>query len=105
MRRGRGANIRPPGTIGPAIIAGHMEIAFLISAFGFGLLARLGGLPPLVGYLVAGFVLHAFGYAATEAIDLISEVGILLLLFVLIEISNSTMCRSAVDDAGRLFAA
>jgi len=74
-----------------------MEIAFLVAAFGFGLLARLGGLPPLVGYLVAGFVLHAFGYAATEAIDLISEVGILLLLFGIgLKLRLGTLGRPAV---------
>ncbi len=53
----------------------------LLAAFGFGFLARLVGLPPLVGYLVAGFVLHSLGYESTDTIEVISEVGILLLLF------------------------
>ena len=35
----------------------------------------------MVGYLVAGFVLHAFGAESSDAIEEISEIGILLLLF------------------------
>jgi predicted Kef-type K+ transport protein len=38
-----------------------MEIALFIAAFVTGFAARAVGLPPLVGYLVAGFVLHALG--------------------------------------------
>ncbi len=58
-----------------------MEIAFLLAAFACGFVAWLIGLPPLVGYLVAGFVLHAAGYESTGAIESISEIGVLLLLF------------------------
>lgn len=50
-------------------------------AFGLGFLARAVGLPPLVGYLAAGFLLHAIGYESTQTIETISELGILLLLF------------------------
>lgn len=59
----------------------RMEVAFFVAAFAFGWLARRAGLPPLVGYLIAGFALHIFGYSSTEAIDRVSDVGILLLLF------------------------
>ena len=58
-----------------------MEIGFLLVAFALGFAARVVGLPPLVGYLVAGFVLHGFGYESTDAIESISEIGVLLLLF------------------------
>ena len=58
-----------------------MEIAFIVVAFLLGFAAAEIRLPPLVGYLVAGFVLHAFGYESTEAIDIIAELGVLLLLF------------------------
>ena len=54
---------------------------FLVVAFGFGLAARASGLPPLGGYLLAGFVLHAFGFESNATIETISEVGVLLLLF------------------------
>ena len=58
-----------------------MDVALLLAAFGFGFLARTVGLPPLIGYLAAGFVLHGFGFETTSAIQAIADVGILLLLF------------------------
>lgn len=58
-----------------------MELAFLIVAFGFGFAAHMARLPPLVGYLAAGFVLHGLGYETTDGIELVAELGVLLLLF------------------------
>ena len=58
-----------------------MEVWLIVAAFGFGFGARLIGLPPLVGYLAAGFVLSAFGYENTDAIQTIADMGVLLLLF------------------------
>ena len=58
-----------------------MEPAFLIAAFALGFVAQRVGLPPLVGYLAAGFVLHALDYETTAAIEEISDLGVLLLLF------------------------
>ena len=58
-----------------------MDFALLIVAFGFGFAATRLRLPALVGYLGAGFVLHAVGFETTEAIETISELGVLLLLF------------------------
>lgn len=58
-----------------------MELWLIAVAFGFGFIANMVRLPPMVGYLVAGFVLHAFGLEVTDGIELISDVGILLLLF------------------------
>lgn len=56
-------------------------VPLLVTAFAFGFVARAMGLPPLAGYLVAGFVLHAIGFQSTDAIETISEIGVLLLLF------------------------
>lgn len=58
-----------------------MDPIWLSIAFGLGLLARLIGLPPLVGFLVAGFALNFFGAKAGTVIEIISELGVLLLLF------------------------
>jgi len=58
-----------------------MPVALIIVAFLFGFVAARMGLPALVGYLAAGFVLFAAGYESTEAIEVIAEVGVLLLLF------------------------
>lgn len=54
---------------------------WLSFAFGAGLLMRLIGLPPLVGYLVAGFVLSANGHETNAIIEAVAHAGVLLLLF------------------------
>ena len=59
----------------------QLDIAFVLSAFGLGLVAASLRLPPLVGYLAAGFALHAFGYTSTDGIELVADLGVLLLLF------------------------
>ncbi|MBU1493483.1 MAG: cation:proton antiporter [Actinobacteria bacterium] len=58
-----------------------MEITFVLMAFGLGMAAASVNLPPLVGYLTAGFALHGLGYENTGAIDLLADLGVLLLLF------------------------
>lgn len=58
-----------------------MELWLIVVAFGFGFAASQIRLPPMVGYLVAGFVLHAFGEESTESIEALADIGILLLLF------------------------
>ncbi len=58
-----------------------MDLALVTLAFGFGFAASAVRLPPLVGYLAAGFVLHGFGYEPTEGLDVIADIGVLLLLF------------------------
>lgn len=58
-----------------------MFTLYIAIAFLFGLLARTAGLPPLVGYLVAGFSLNAYGVAGGELIEKVAEIGVLLLLF------------------------
>ena len=58
-----------------------MEALWIAAAFALGLLARQIGLPPLAGYLTAGFVLHAFRVESGAFLDAISHIGVLLLLF------------------------
>ena len=58
-----------------------MDVVLIIAAFVFGFAATRMGLPALVGYLVAGFVLFALGFESTEAIETIAEIGVILLLF------------------------
>ena len=58
-----------------------MEPLWISFAFVFGLLASWLSLPPLVGYLFAGFVLQFFGLQSTPALESISDLGITLLLF------------------------
>lgn len=54
---------------------------WLSFAFGMGLLMRLIGLPPLVGYLAAGFTLSVYGYESNDILNHVAHAGVLLLLF------------------------
>jgi predicted Kef-type K+ transport protein len=56
-------------------------ITWLAVAFAFGVVAKQYGLPPLVGYLIAGFVLNMLGAEEGPVIEALSELGVTLLLF------------------------
>lgn len=58
-----------------------LDVVWISLAFALGLLARQLRLPPLVGYLVAGFALHIFGVEANDVVDEFSGLGVTLLLF------------------------
>ena len=58
-----------------------MDIVSISSAFLLGLIARQFGMPPLVGYLIAGFILYASGIRISETISDFAEMGVTLLLF------------------------
>ncbi len=74
-----------------------MEPLWLAIAFVFGFGARRIGLPPLVGYLIAGFVLHALGVEAGGFIDEVAEIGILLMLFSIgLKLQLRTLARPVV---------
>ncbi|MGB5464879.1 MAG: cation:proton antiporter family protein [Sedimenticolaceae bacterium] len=53
----------------------------LAVAFLLGMVARVVGLPPLIGFLVAGFVLGGLGMQNTEMLQSIADLGVTLLLF------------------------
>lgn len=67
--------------------AGHIEIATVVAtALVFGLLLRWIKQPPLVGYILAGVALGPSGLALIgnrEAVAVLAELGVLLLLFVI----------------------
>lgn len=58
-----------------------MDPVWLIIALILGLAAQRLLLPPLVGFLVAGFVLHAFGEEGGAILEGAARLGVLLLLF------------------------
>ena len=59
-----------------------MTLAIWIgSVFLAGLLAVLLRLPPLVGFLVAGFALNGLGVPELPALDFVADLGVTLLLF------------------------
>ena len=53
----------------------------LAVAFLFGLAAKAAHLPPLIGFLAAGFVLGTFGMQNTPTLQHIADLGVTLLLF------------------------
>lgn len=58
-----------------------MAATWIAAALILGLAARRIGLPPMVGFLVAGFALGAFGMETPPALTGLAHAGILLLLF------------------------
>jgi glutathione-regulated potassium-efflux system ancillary protein KefC len=58
-----------------------MEPLWVLTAFILGFIVNRIGLPPLVGYLIAGFVLNALGTQGSASIDNIADLGVTLLLF------------------------
>jgi len=58
-----------------------MDPLWILVAFILGFAVYRIGLPPLVGYLIAGFVLHSFGIRGGEVLDTIADLGVMLLLF------------------------
>ena len=61
-----------------------LDLVLMLSvAVAGGLLAHALRLPPLVGFLVAGFVLAGLGVTGTPALDTLADLGVVLLLFVI----------------------
>ena len=58
-----------------------MDPLLILVAFIFGFAVKQIRLPPLVGFLIAGFVLNIFGVEGNETLDRLADFGIWLLLF------------------------
>lgn len=58
-----------------------MDALLIAVAFVFGLTAQQFRLPPMVGFLLAGFVLQATGQKGGEGLATIADLGVTLLLF------------------------
>lgn len=83
---------RSQGEVPLAEIAVPLAVAFVL---GFG--AQRVNLPPLVGYLLAGFALGGLGVEGSEALDLIADLGVLLLLFGIgLKLKPKTLARPVV---------
>lgn len=57
------------------------DVAWITIAFAFGFVASQIRLPPLVGFLITGFVLGYFGMAGGDVLNKIADLGITILLF------------------------
>ncbi|TMS82174.1 cation:proton antiporter family protein [Pseudoalteromonas sp. S554] len=58
-----------------------MELIYFATAFVCGFAIYQLKLPPLIGFLLAGFALNLAGYKSTELLDTIAALGVTLLLF------------------------
>ncbi len=73
------------------------DIAWIATAFGLGFLAHLFRLPPLVGFLAAGFVLNEFGFSGGQLLQSLADLGITLLLFCVgLKVNLKTLLRPQV---------
>lgn len=80
-----------------------MDALWLALTFFLGLLFRHVGLPPLVGYLAAGFVLNALGQHGSELLEQVAHAGVLLLLFsVGLKLRIKSLARPEVWGSGLL---
>ena len=58
-----------------------MDFIFILFAFICGLSVKVVGLPPLIGFLAAGFILNFMGYEANSSLQALADLGITLMLF------------------------
>jgi glutathione-regulated potassium-efflux system ancillary protein KefC len=78
-----------------------MLLLALAVAFTLGFAMRLVGLPPMLGFLIAGFALQALGVENTPAIDRIANMGVLLLLFTIgLKLNIKSLFRKHVWQGG-----
>ncbi len=80
-----------------------MELIWISTAYMAGLVASRLSFPPLVGYLVAGYVLHGLGIAVLPDLHHLADIGIELLLFsVGLKLKPSSLIRREVLSVGGL---
>ena len=73
------------------------DVAWIALAFVLGWLSRSIGLPPLVGFLAAGFLLNLHGTVNGEMLEKLSDLGITLLLFLVgLKLDLRTIARPQV---------
>lgn len=58
-----------------------MDFIWILFAFICGMAAKTCTLPPSIGYLIAGFVLHFLGFEADASLETLANIGITLMLF------------------------
>ena len=74
-----------------------MDPLLILIAFVFGFAVYRVGLPPLVGYLIAGFVLQALGIQSSENLETIADMGVMLLLFTIgLKLKLKTLTRPEI---------
>lgn len=70
---------------------------WIVIAFAFGLLVKHIGLPPMVGFLLAGFALHSLGAEGGAFLQEVADLGVTLLLFTIgLKLRIGRLARSEI---------
>ncbi|WP_374088242.1 cation:proton antiporter [Methylomicrobium lacus] len=78
-----------------------MELVWVGTAYLVGLISSRLSFPPLVGYLAAGYILHAFGVESAQTLTHLADIGIELLLFTVgLKIKLRSLLRQEVLSVG-----
>lgn len=74
-----------------------MDFLWILIAFICGFAAKQINLPPLIGYLAAGFGLHAYGVQPHENLETLANLGITLMLFTIgLKVNFHTLLKTSV---------
>jgi glutathione-regulated potassium-efflux system ancillary protein KefC len=74
-----------------------MDFLWILIAFICGFAAKQINLPPLIGYLAAGFGLHAYGVQPHENLETLANIGITLMLFTIgLKVNFQTLLKTSV---------
>jgi len=74
-----------------------MDFIWIFFAFVCGFAAKTVDLPPSIGFLIAGFTLHFFGYEADDSLTTLSNLGITLMLFTIgLKLNVKSLFKSEV---------
>ena len=78
-----------------------MQLIWLSTAFFCGFLATRLTLPPLVGYLIAGYILHILNITPQDNLSQLADIGIQLLLFTVgLKLKPSSLIKKEVFFVG-----
>ncbi|MDD5578772.1 MAG: cation:proton antiporter [Methylobacter sp.] len=80
-----------------------IELIWVGAAYIVGLIASRLSFPPLVGYLVAGYILHVLGIESAQTLTHLADIGIELLLFTVgLKLKLRSLLRPEVLSVGGL---
>lgn len=78
-----------------------MDFIWILFAFTCGIAAKTTSLPPSIGYLFAGFLLHFLGFKADAVVGELADLGITLMLFTIgLKLNISDLLKKEVWASG-----